>query len=80
MLGSCVDLRFNNKLQAAVQGRLEELLSPIPKFDEITLAMKCGQGKRDKQFLRDTAMTMHHKRNGMRYFWCPRFFPGRFFI
>ena len=50
-----VDVRFNNKLQAVAQDPLDERLNTILQFGEIALQMKDGQGKRYKQFTRDTA-------------------------
>ena len=50
-----VDVRFNNKLQAVAQDPLDERLNTILQFGEIALQMKGGQGKRYKQFTRDTA-------------------------
>ena len=55
-----VDVRFNNKLQAVVQDPLEERLNTILQFGEMALQMKSGQGKRYKQFTRDTAQAIHH--------------------
>ena len=45
-----VDVRFNNKLQAVVQDPLDKRLNTILEFGEMALQMKCGQGKRNKQF------------------------------
>ena len=45
-----VDVRFNNKLQAAVQDPLDKRLNTILQFGETALQVKCGQGKRNKQF------------------------------
>ena len=55
-----VDVRFNNKLQAVVQDPLDERLNTILQFGEMALQMKGGQGKRYKQFTRDTAQAIHH--------------------
>ena len=55
-----VDVRFNNKLQAVVQDPLDERLNTILQFGEMALHMKAGQGKRYKQFTRDTAQAIHH--------------------
>ena len=60
-----VDVRFNNKLQAVVQDPLEERLNTILQFGEMALQMKSGQGKRYKQFTRDTAQAIHHTFNGI---------------
>ena len=43
-----VDVRFNNKLQAVVQGPLDKRLNTILQFGEMALQMKGGQGKRYK--------------------------------
>ena len=48
--GIGVDVRVNNKLQAAVQDPLDERLNTILQFGEMALQMKGGQGKRCKQF------------------------------
>ena len=45
-----VDVWFNNKLQAVVQDPLDKRLNTILQFGETALQMKCGQGKRNKQF------------------------------
>ena len=45
-----VDVRFNNKLPAVVQDPLDKRLNTILQFGEMALQMKCGQGKRNKQF------------------------------
>ena len=45
-----IDVRFNNKLQAVVQDPLDKRLRTILQFGEMALQMKCGQGKRNKQF------------------------------
>ena len=60
-----VDVRFNNKLQAVVQDPLEERLNTILQFGEMALQMKSGQGKRYKQFTRDTAQAIHYTFNGI---------------
>ena len=60
-----VDVRFNNKLQAVVQDHLGERLNTILQFGEMALQMKGGQGKRYKQFTRDTTQTIHHTCNGI---------------
>ena len=60
-----VDVRFNNKLQAVVQDPLDERLNTILQFGEMALQMKGGQGKRYKQFTRDTAQAVHHTCNGI---------------
>ena len=49
------DVRFNNKLQAVVQDPLDERLNAILQFGKMALQMKGDQGKRYKQFTRDTA-------------------------
>ena len=49
-----VDVRFNNKLQTVVQDPLDKRLNTILQFGEMVLQMKGGQGKRCKQFTRDT--------------------------
>ena len=63
--GIGVDVRVNNKLQAAVQDPLDERLNTILQFGEMALQMKGGQGKRCKQFTRDTALAIHHTCNGI---------------
>ena len=60
-----VDVRVNNKLQAAVQDPLEERLNTILQFGEMALPMKGGQGKHYKQFTRNTAQAIHHTGNGI---------------
>ena len=59
------DVRFNNKLQAVVQELLDKRLNAIPQFGEMALQMKGGQGKRYKQFTRDTAQAIHYTFNGI---------------
>ena len=60
-----VDVRFNNKLQAVVQDPYDRRLNTILQFGEIALQMKGGQGKRCKQFTRDTAQAIHYTCNGI---------------
>ena len=60
-----VDVRFNNKLQAVVQDPLDERLNTILQFGEMALQIKGGQGKRYKQFTRDTVQLIHHICNGI---------------
>ena len=52
-----VDLRFNIILQVVVQNPLDERVH--------TFLMKGGQGKRYKQFNRDTALAIHHAWNAI---------------
>ena len=64
-----VHLRFNKKLQTAVQGLPVERLNATPQFGKMALQMKFGQGKRYQQFSRDTATTVHLTRNSIVSLW-----------
>ena len=48
-----------------VQELLDKRLNAIPQFGEMALQIKGGQGKRYKQFTRDTAQAIHHTFNGI---------------
>ena len=60
-----VDVRFNNKLQAVVQGPLDERSNTFLQFGEVLLQMKGGQSKLYKQLTRDIAQEIHHTCNGI---------------
>ena len=59
------DVRHNDPLQAAISDPHDKRLDYLLEFGDMALEMAGTQGKRIKQFSKDTANAIHHTCNGL---------------